>query len=201
MTDSSPAWEAIAASTKVTFSLPVATRADGSTVSFPVLVARGAKPGKTLLVTAGVHGDEYEGMAALHDVFDALDPPQLAGTFVAIPIVNGPAYEAGLRVNPDDRQDLAIVEGVIGLARTFGCRVVAEGVESPAQARLLIEMGCDLGQGHGIASPMPATEVFRWVRDYRGPFAITAAPVPDPQAGETVEPLRVSAGVEPPTTI
>jgi diguanylate cyclase (GGDEF)-like protein/PAS domain S-box-containing protein len=101
----------------------------------------------------------------------------------------------------DDRQDLAIVEGVIGLARTFGCRVVAEGVESPAQARLLIEMGCDLGQGHGIASPMPATEVFRWVRDYRGPFAITAAPVPDPQAGETVEPLRVSAGVEPPTTI
>jgi diguanylate cyclase (GGDEF)-like protein/PAS domain S-box-containing protein len=76
----------------------------------------------------------------------------------------------------DDRQDLAIVEGVIGLARTFGCGVIAEGVESPAQARLLIEMGCDVGQGQGIASPMPATEVFRWVRDYRGPFALTAAP-------------------------
>jgi diguanylate cyclase (GGDEF)-like protein/PAS domain S-box-containing protein len=80
----------------------------------------------------------------------------------------------------DDRQDLAIVQGVIGLARTFGCDVVAEGVESPAQARLLIEMGCDIGQGHGIASPMPANDVFRWVRDYRGPFAIAAAPVPPP---------------------
>jgi diguanylate cyclase (GGDEF)-like protein len=74
----------------------------------------------------------------------------------------------------DDRQDLAIVEGVIGLARTFGCGVVAEGVESPAQARLLIEMGCDVGQGQGIASPMPATSVYRWVHEYRGPFALTA---------------------------
>ncbi len=69
----------------------------------------------------------------------------------------------------DDRQDLAIVEGVIGLARTFGCVVIAEGVESPAQARLLIELGCDVGQGLGIAAAMPPTEVFRWVRDYRGP--------------------------------
>jgi diguanylate cyclase (GGDEF)-like protein/PAS domain S-box-containing protein len=76
----------------------------------------------------------------------------------------------------EDRQDLAIVEGVMSLARTFGCGVVAEGVESPAQARLLIEMGCDVGQGQGIASPMPANEVYRWVKAYRGPFALSAAP-------------------------
>jgi EAL domain-containing protein (putative c-di-GMP-specific phosphodiesterase class I) len=76
----------------------------------------------------------------------------------------------------DDRQDMAIVEGVIGLARTFGCKVVAEGVETAAQARLLIEMGCDIGQGFGIASPMRASDVTAWVRDYRGPFSIAAAP-------------------------
>jgi diguanylate cyclase (GGDEF)-like protein/PAS domain S-box-containing protein len=75
----------------------------------------------------------------------------------------------------DDRQDLAIVEGVVGLARTFGCKVIAEGVETAAQARLLIEMGCDMGQGHGIASPMPAPQVADWVRNYRGPFTIAAA--------------------------
>jgi diguanylate cyclase (GGDEF)-like protein/PAS domain S-box-containing protein len=63
----------------------------------------------------------------------------------------------------DDTQDLAIVEGVIGLARTFGCTVVAEGVESPAQARTLIELGCEIDA------------VYRWVRDYRGPFALSAA--------------------------
>ncbi|UUX94212.1 EAL domain-containing protein [Aquabacterium sp. J223] len=71
----------------------------------------------------------------------------------------------------DDTQDLAIVQGVIGLARTFGCSVVAEGVELPAQARTLIELGCDIGQGRGLSAPMPAHEVFRWVRDYKGPFA------------------------------
>jgi diguanylate cyclase (GGDEF)-like protein/PAS domain S-box-containing protein len=80
----------------------------------------------------------------------------------------------------DDTQDRAIVEGVIGLARTFGCTVVAEGVESPAQARTLLELGCDIGQGTGIAAPMPAALVANWVRDYKGMFALVPA-----AAGET----------------
>ena len=78
----------------------------------------------------------------------------------------------------DDAQDRAIVEGVIGLARTFQCVVVAEGVESPAQARTLLEMGCHVGQGTGIAAPMPAAAVSAWIRDYRGLFALTAAAAP-----------------------
>ena len=68
----------------------------------------------------------------------------------------------------NDSQDLAIVEGVIGLSRTFACSVVAEGVENRAQAQRLIEIGCDVGQGNGIAPPMPAEEVARWVQGYRG---------------------------------
>ncbi len=76
----------------------------------------------------------------------------------------------------DDAQDRALVEGVIGLARTFGCDVVAEGVESPAQARLLMQLGCDLGQGTGIGAPMPAAQVAAWVRGYQGMFALAAAP-------------------------
>ena len=67
-----------------------------------------------------------------------------------------------------DRQDLAIVEGVIGLSQTFGCTVVAEGVETPAQARRLIEIGCEVGQGNGIAAAMPADDVPAWVSNYRG---------------------------------
>jgi EAL domain-containing protein (putative c-di-GMP-specific phosphodiesterase class I) len=78
----------------------------------------------------------------------------------------------------DDRQDLAIVEGVIGLARTFDCTVVAEGVETAAQARLLLDLGCDIGQGHGIAVPMPASEVTGWMQNYRGPFTLTQATTP-----------------------
>jgi len=75
----------------------------------------------------------------------------------------------------DDAHDRAIVEGVIGLARTFNCTVVAEGVESPAQARALLELGCDIGQGNGIAAPMRVDRVAHWVRDYRGMFALAPA--------------------------
>jgi EAL domain-containing protein (putative c-di-GMP-specific phosphodiesterase class I) len=85
----------------------------------------------------------------------------------------------------DDTQDLAIVEGVIGLARTFNCTVVAEGVESPAQARVLLDLGCNIGQGNGIAAPMPSTQVSQWARGYRGMFALAPATVAAaaPEAG------------------
>ena len=67
-----------------------------------------------------------------------------------------------------DRQDLAIVEGVIGLSQTFGCSVVAEGVETPEQAQRLIEIGCAVGQGNGIAAAMPPELLLPWVRNYKG---------------------------------
>ena len=63
-------------------------------------------------------------------------------------------------------QDSALVEGVIGLARNFGCTVVAEGVETAAHARALLRLGCIHGQGNGIAEAMPASEVEAWVRQF-----------------------------------
>ena len=75
-----------------------------------------------------------------------------------------------------DAQDRAIVENVINLSRTFDCQVVAEGVETAAQARMLLDMGCAVGQGMGIAAPMPAGEVVAWVRNWKGLFALTTAP-------------------------
>ena len=65
-----------------------------------------------------------------------------------------------------DAQDLAIVEGVIGLSKTFRCTVVAEGVETEAQAQRLIEMGCFVGQGNGIAKAMPLSELAGWMSTY-----------------------------------
>ena len=72
-----------------------------------------------------------------------------------------------------DPQDRAIVEGVISLSRTFDCQVVAEGVETAAQARVLLDMGCAVGQGMGIAAPMPADDVLAWVHNWKGLFALT----------------------------
>ncbi|MCV2349019.1 putative bifunctional diguanylate cyclase/phosphodiesterase [Paucibacter sp. Y2R2-4] len=65
-----------------------------------------------------------------------------------------------------DEQDSALVEGVIGLARTFECAVVAEGVETAAHARALLKLGCLQGQGNGIAPAMPPQEVQAWIESF-----------------------------------
>jgi EAL domain-containing protein (putative c-di-GMP-specific phosphodiesterase class I) len=56
-----------------------------------------------------------------------------------------------------DHDDLALTTAVIGLARAFGRAVIAEGVESVEHGRVLMGLGCELGQGYCIARPMPAT--------------------------------------------
>ena len=78
-------------------------------LSLPVLVARGAEAGKTLVVTAGVHGDEYEGIEAIYRVFDALDVRRMRGAFLAVPVVNLPGFWQGVRSNPIDSLNLARV--------------------------------------------------------------------------------------------
>ena len=62
----------------------------------------------------------------------------------------------------DDPDDLAILEGVIGLARAFRREVIAEGVETVAHGTLLLQLGCELTQGYGIARPMPAAAMPAW---------------------------------------
>ena len=67
----------------------------------------------------------------------------------------------------DDQEDLAIIEGVIGLAKVFQMGVIAEGVETAEQGLLLMRFGCDLAQGFGISRPMPAGHVAGWIEDFR----------------------------------
>jgi len=67
----------------------------------------------------------------------------------------------------DDEDDLAILEGVIGLASAFKRQVIAEGVETAAHGASLMDLGCDVAQGYGIARPMPASELPAWVATWR----------------------------------
>ena len=62
----------------------------------------------------------------------------------------------------DDPDDLAILDGVIRLAGAFRRDVIAEGVETRAHCKALLELGCDLGQGYAIARPMPAEDLANW---------------------------------------
>ena len=65
-----------------------------------------------------------------------------------------------------DREDLAIVRGVIGLAKVFRRKVIAEGVESEEHAAKLLKMGCELAQGYGIARPMAADTLGDWLAEW-----------------------------------
>jgi len=67
----------------------------------------------------------------------------------------------------DNADDLAILEGVIGLAAAFKREVIAEGVETVAHGTALLQLGCDLAQGYGIARPMPADALPAWVSTWR----------------------------------
>ncbi len=74
--------------------------------ALPVLAARGQRSGPTVVITGAVHGDEYEGPAAIHALFNDLDLAQLAGVVIGLPVVNGAAWEARSRISPGDRLDL-----------------------------------------------------------------------------------------------
>ena len=65
-----------------------------------------------------------------------------------------------------DPDDLAILEGIIGLANAFHREVIAEGVESIEHGEQLLLLGCDLAQGYGIARPMPAEKLFEWSQTF-----------------------------------
>ncbi|WP_097462157.1 putative bifunctional diguanylate cyclase/phosphodiesterase [Mangrovitalea sediminis] len=67
-----------------------------------------------------------------------------------------------------DEDGHAIVESVIFMAQRFRRTVVAEGVEALAHADRLLELGCDLAQGYGIARPMPLSQTLPWCRQWQG---------------------------------
>jgi diguanylate cyclase (GGDEF)-like protein/PAS domain S-box-containing protein len=67
----------------------------------------------------------------------------------------------------EDREDLAIVQGILSMAAIFRKEVVAEGVATPEHGRRLLQLGCELGQGFGIARPMPGEELPEWVSRWR----------------------------------
>jgi diguanylate cyclase (GGDEF)-like protein/PAS domain S-box-containing protein len=62
----------------------------------------------------------------------------------------------------DDPDDLAILEGVLDLASAFHREVIAEGVETVAHGTMLLQLGCEWGQGYGIARPMPPEDLPGW---------------------------------------
>nr|WP_255426782.1 GGDEF domain-containing phosphodiesterase [Pseudonocardia sp. C8] len=125
------------------------------------LMAAGGRPTEALeeLSRLGVRiaiddfGTGYSNLAYLHRL--PVDVLKLAGSFVSGHGTRGPdAGRSGRAVdNP------VILSAMIELAHRLGLHVVAESVETAAQAGQLRSLGCDVGQGWFIAPPLPPGEV------------------------------------------
>ncbi len=64
-----------------------------------------------------------------------------------------------------EQRSMEIIRAIIGLARGLGLRTVAEWIEQPAQARLLAEAGCELGQGFLFDRPLAEGDALHRIRE------------------------------------
>jgi uncharacterized protein len=108
----------------------------GDRTTLPMAVLNGAGDGPRMFVTAAVHGDELNGIAVCRNLLDRLDPVDLDGTLIVVPIVNVLGVQFGSRYLPDRRD----------LNRSFpGSH---DGSMAGRIARLLLDeviVGCDVG--------------------------------------------------------
>src|SRR5436853_814069 len=61
--------------------------------NIPVVVVNGAKPGKVLALVSGAHGTEYTSIIAIERLIGALDPAQISGIVILVPLVNIASFE------------------------------------------------------------------------------------------------------------
>jgi EAL domain-containing protein (putative c-di-GMP-specific phosphodiesterase class I) len=71
----------------------------------------------------------------------------------------------------EDPDDIAILDALLALARSFGRNCIAEGVESIKHGEILLRLGCEWGQGYAIGHPMPVHEFEQWLHTWQVPLS------------------------------
>jgi uncharacterized protein len=74
------------------FWVQISDDALGTPIAVPVLLARGAHPGPVVGVTAAIHGNELNGFQVIHQVLSKINPAELHGDFVGVPVLNVPGF-------------------------------------------------------------------------------------------------------------
>lgn len=98
----------------------------GMPVLVPVLIARGSAPGPVLGLTAAVHGNELNGIPVVQRLFKELDPLQLRGTVVGVPVVNVPSLHRKKRrfIDGTDLNDVMPGEEDGNVSQVYAYRIV-----------------------------------------------------------------------------
>src|SRR2546426_692736 len=91
---------------KATGTIEVPASSDAG-LSIPVAVFHGAKPGPVLALVSGAHGTEYASIIALEKLIGLLNPAEISGTVIVVPLINIPSFEQKVpHVNPIDRKSM-----------------------------------------------------------------------------------------------
>jgi len=91
---------------KATGTIEVPAGVDAA-LSIPVAVFHGAKPGPVLAVVAGSHGTEYTSIIALEKLITTLNPAEISGTVIIVPLINIQSFEQKVpHLNPVDKKSM-----------------------------------------------------------------------------------------------
>src|SRR5213592_823571 len=111
----------VSAQNRATFTVGTATAARGqkatgtievpagsdAALSIPVVVFHGAKPGPVLALVAGSHGTEYTSIIALEKLITTLNPTEISGTVIIVPLINIQSFEQKVpHLNPVDKKSM-----------------------------------------------------------------------------------------------
>lgn len=97
--------QVVAPGRRAKLELPIARLVSGTPVALPVLVLHGRGPGPSVWLSAALHGDELCGVEIIRRILEQVDTASLAGTLIAVPVVNVHGFNTGDRYLPD-RRDL-----------------------------------------------------------------------------------------------
>ncbi|HUK31167.1 MAG TPA: succinylglutamate desuccinylase/aspartoacylase family protein, partial [Candidatus Acidoferrum sp.] len=91
---------------KATGYLEIPAGSDAGT-RIPVVVVRGAHPGPVLAIVSGAHGTEYASIIAVEKLITSLDPANISGTVILVPLVNSGSFLQKVpHVNPVDNKSM-----------------------------------------------------------------------------------------------
>jgi uncharacterized protein len=82
--------------------IPVGTRSGGGAIEIPLIVMNGADDGPLLWIDGAIHGDEHEGPISIFRLMQQVNPKELRGALVGVPVLNVGAWESSQRGNPMD---------------------------------------------------------------------------------------------------
>ncbi len=95
-----------AGATKAVGVIPVPAGADAGS-AIPVVVVHGARPGPVLAITAGSHGTEYASIIAVEQLISVLNPAEISGTVILLPVINLASFEQKVpHLNPVDGKNM-----------------------------------------------------------------------------------------------